>query len=215
MRGEEDLTVETDQASAEAAAMLAEADPAVVGRPLPVVEVVVETFNRARPPVRAGGPFRVTLTRAVLVATPAQRRFCLAHELGHICGAKALRAVLIPWAVGVPAVAAVVLVVGSSPVRSRIHGHAGLIGVVMFAVVVAGAAAAWLGWVRFAARIRPEEVAMDRFAAQVFGAAVTQFDMERWGESEPRLWNRWGRTHPFPAEREAATNAALRSARGT
>ncbi len=70
---------------------------------------------------------------------------------------------------------------------------------------------------RWAAGIRAEETAADRFAAAVLGAAVTRFDLDRWAPTSRFLVGRrrvvpapWA-THPTSAQRYTATNEALRA----
>ena len=115
------------RATGEAAVMLAAADPAVVGRPLPVIEVGVGKKNWAWPPATPGGPFRVSLAPAVLRATPGQRRFALAHEVSHVCGGDVVTSVQIPWTVCIPAGVTVATGWGFKAVIASTHGQGRLV----------------------------------------------------------------------------------------
>lgn len=207
-----ELAAASARAAAEAAAMLAAADPAAVGRPLPVVEVTVgKKTNEVSAPLRRGGPLRVKLTPKVLRATPEQRRFTLAHELSHFCRGDVVDLIDVPWPTVITAGVTAAVELGLIPVVRRVHVDGWVGGVVLAAAVaVVGAVLAGVFEARRAARTRVGEAVTDRFAAEVFGAAVTDFDMTRWAGTKQET-GRWLRTHPYPAERYAATNAALRA----
>jgi len=96
------------------------------------------------------------------------------------------------------------------------QGRLVLLGVAA-ALIMAGAAVIVVLAARWAAGIRAEETVVDRFAAAVFGAAVTRFDLDRWAStSRSRVGRRrvlpapWA-TYPTSAQRYMATNDALRA----
>lgn len=200
-------------ATAEAAVMLAAADPAAVGRPLPVVQVVEGETNESLAPVRPGAPFRVRLRPEVLAATPVERRFALGHELSHVCRGDVVRRVEIQWPVWVSTVVTVAVVwwLAGAVVRpAYTHGRLGPVLAAAAAVLVVGVGVILGDLGRRARRTRVAEAATDQFVVEVFGAVVTEFDLDRWERHKPRFVIPGLRTHPRPHERYEATNAAAR-----